>query len=524
MRPLLIALLFLPVTLWGQQDHRPATEEEEKILLSDEDASRMQSAAINLTKKAEITRLHQGMLGNAMERGLDDQQIKGYFQRLTDLGLSNKEMLQQATVLANEYFARSQVKDMDKIMSEENRKKHEEKFQYLQKLFDENKITYDELDAAISALDKEISQSPITLENEKKQKELEARFFKTVSENTFVKSPTPASQGAPAITVLVPNDFKLKDYKPHTPLCLDNQTQDQSSQLELYMNGINKELQEAQKPLLHQVYFSWGYNRAWHSKTDVQFTTPDGSFTIHKAHGDDRPSPFDPKIYFNPVTMSIPQYNIDFGVMFNPKWGLEGSMNHMKWVFDNSRPYELSGDYNRTVFIKNPNPQYGWDLSNPVTFSEAKAKRDASFVAAEHSDGYNYASLGMVYKQNLFETKNKNFSIDTRFGAGAGLMIPKTKVIFHQDQLYNYHGLDNKFHIAGGGVHGDVGIKFTLFNSVYLQAITRGSYIKVKDALVDGTESRMEHIQPIGSVQVLGQIGYQHTLKPKTKKKPAGMN
>jgi hypothetical protein len=204
--------------------------------------------------------------------------------------------------------------------------------------------------------------------------------------------------------------------------------------------------------------------------------------------------------------------------MFNPKWGLELSQNHMKWVFDRHRPYEMSGDYNRIVMLDNPNPQYGWDLANPHTFEEAKARKDASFVQFEHSDGYNYASLGLIYKQNLLETKNKKFAIDARLGAGAGLMIPKTKVIFHQDQLYNYHGLDNKFHIAGGGVHGDAGIKFTFFNSFYFQAITRGSYIKVKDALVDGSDARLEHVQPIASIQLMGQVGYQYNFKPKKNK------
>jgi hypothetical protein len=413
---------------------------------------------------------------------------------------------------------------MDKIMSADQRKQQEEKFQKLQKQFEEKKISQAELDAAINDLDKEISQSPVTIENEKKQKELEARFHKSAIDNTFVRKPIPTLQDQPSITVMVPKDFSLKDYKANDPLCLDTPSQSQGTQLENYMNGINKELSDAQKPLFHQVYFSWGYNRGWHSKTDVKFTTADGTFTIHKAHGNDRPSPFSPEAYFLPQNITIPQYNVDIGVMFNPKWGMEASMNHMKWVFDNSRPYEMSGDYNRTVLINNPNPQHGWDIATPVSFEEAKVKKDASFLNAEHSDGYNYASLGVVYKQNLFETKNKKFAIDSRFGAGAGLMIPKTKVIFHQDQLYNFHGLDNKFHIAGGGVHADAGIKFTFFNSVYFQAITRGSYIKVKDALVDGTDARMEHIQPIASVQVMGQVGYIHTMKPKKKKTPPATN
>jgi hypothetical protein len=518
MKIFLVAILVTPGMLRAQHDHRPATPEEQQVLLPYEYIPRINSAAQMLGVKSQISMLHRGMLGNALERGLDEQQIKGYLQKLTDLGLTETQIQDQTNLLTKDYFARLQVKDMEKIMSDEQRKKHEEKFQILQKQYEEKKISQKDLDTAISDLDKEISQSPVTLENEKRQKVLEARFLTATRDNTFVKQPNITPQSNPSIKVMVPKDFSLKDYQAQDPLCLEILSQNQGTQLERYMNGINAELKEVQKPLVHQIYFSWGYNRSLHSKSDVQFTTPDGTFTIHDAHGNDRPSPFSPKAYFLPANITIPQYNVDFGVMFNPKWGLEASMNHMKWVFDSKRPYEMSGEYNRIVLLDNPNPQYGWDIANPFTFEEAKERKDASFINMEHSDGYNYASLGLVYKQNLIETKNKKFAIDTRFGAGAGLMIPKTKVIFHQDERYNFHGLDNKFHIAGGGVHGDVGLKFTFFNSIYFQAITRGSYIKVKDALVDGTDSRMEHIQPIASIQVMGQVGYIHTLKPRQKK------
>jgi hypothetical protein len=51
---------------------------------------------------------------------------------------------------------------------------------------------------------------------------------------------------------------------------------------------------------------------------------------------------------------------------------------------------------------------------------------------------------------------------------------------------------------------------------VFLQVATRGTYIKVKNALVDGA-AKIEHIQPIASYQIMGQIGYQHTFGKKKK-------
>ena len=95
MKTLSLALLVFPISLWAQQEQRPATEEEKKILLPDETAARMQTTAESLGKKAQLSMLQQGMLGNALTRGLDDQQIKGYLQTLTDLGLTKTQIQEQ---------------------------------------------------------------------------------------------------------------------------------------------------------------------------------------------------------------------------------------------------------------------------------------------------------------------------------------------------------------------------------------------------------------------------------------------
>jgi hypothetical protein len=279
------------------------------------------------------------------------------------------------------------------------------------------------------------------------------------------------------------------------------------------------------KPLFHEIYIGWGYHRGFHSKSDVMFKTSDGTFTVHDTKGYDRPSPFSPKVYFNPAKFSIPQYNLEIGVMFNSKWGLELKSDHMKWVFDNERPYEIAGNYNHDVMVANPNPVAEWDAVHGVPFSVAAQNKDATWLKMEHTDGYNYASLGAVYNQNLLKSKDERFKLDARFGAGLGLIIPKTKVMFHQDERWNWEGLDNKFHIAGGGAHAEAKLRVTLFTRFYVQAAARGTVIKVKDALVDGTDSRMEHIQPITSIQFMGQVGYTHPIgKMRAKKRTSGLN
>ena len=528
MKLLLIVLCFIPTTIFAQETHREATPEERSALLASEEEKKLKELGVEASKETERKVMKGALVAQALSNGkLDDVQMKGYIQKMTDQGLTPKQIEFEIENLSNQYYAQLQMKNLEKVLPIEKQKEYEKKFTELQARYEEGKLSHEELDKEISLLDAEISQSPVTKENELKLSQFQAAFLKVNQDNTFVKKPSliDSRQFSP-MKVMVPMNFDLKKFKVKDPLCLEQAGISHNSQLQQLsdqMKSITINGDKDKNPLFHQIYFAWGWNRGYHSNTDVKFTTPDGTFTIHDTVGKDRPSPFDPKIYFNPTTLSIPQYNMEIGVMFNEKWGLELKQDHMKLVFDNSRPYEITGDYNHQVVVTNEHPTSEWDQQIPVDFSVAKANKDATWLQFEHSDGYNYASVGAVYNQRLYQTKNEKFKIDSRFGAGAGLMVPKTKVMMHQDRQWNWEGLDNKFHIAGGGVHGEAKLRFTFWDSIFLQAATRGTYIKVKDALVDGTESRMEHIQPIASVQFMGQIGYTHTFKPKKKKLPTNL-
>lgn len=524
MKLLLIVLCLLPTTILAQQNHREASPEERKFILPSEEEKNFIMIGVEASKETERKIMNKSLLKQAFGNGkLDDDQMKSYIQKLTDHGLNQKQIKDEIENISNKYFSELQIKNLEKVLSLEKQKKYETKFAELQTKNEAGKLSHDELDREISLLDSEISESSTTKENELKLAEFKRIFLKIDQDNTFIKKPdtfNPNHFGP--IKVMVPVTFDLNKFKKNDPLCLEQHPGisklSHLDQLNEQMKSITTDGYENEKPFIHEIYFSWGYNRNFHSNTDVKFTTADGTFTVHDTVGKDRPSPFSTEAYFNPSNISIPQYNMELGVMFNERWGIEAKQDHMKLVFDNSRPYEITGDYNRQVIITNEHPTNEWDQQIPVDFSVAKANKDASWLSFEHTDGYNYVSLGAVYNQKLFETKKEKFKIDSRFGAGAGLMIPKTKVMMHQDRQWNWEGLDNKFHIAGGGVHAEAKLRFTFWNSIFLQVATRGTYIKVKDALVDGSESRMEHIQPIASIQFMGQIGFVHTFRPKKKK------
>lgn len=524
MKLLLFIICLLPTMLIAQSEHREATPEEAKILLSKEEEGKLKTLGTELNHESERNIIKEILVKEAVSNGnLNDDQYKGFIQKLTDQGMGKKQINAEIDNITQQYFAALQLKGLEKVLSPEKQKEYEKKFNYLQAKSEAGNLTHEQLDKEISLLDAEISSSKQTTDNEEKMAEFKKSFYDIQSKNAFVKFPSVVTDNQfSRMKIMVPKDFSLKNYQSKDPLCLTGSAVTQNTQylqLNEQINGITTK-GEDKKPLFQQIYFAWGYNRGWHTDSDVKFTTPDGTFTVHDTKSKDRPSPFSVEDYFKPSNLSIPQYNMELGLMFNEKWGIEIKQDHMKMVFDNTRPYEITGDYSHKVVIDNPNPTNEWDQQIPVDFSVVKANKDATWLRWEHTDGYNYVSVGAVYNQNLYKTKNEKFKIDGRFGAGAGLMIPKTDVSIHQDKQWNYIGKNNEFHVAGGGVHGEAKLRLTFWNTVFLQAATRGTYIKVKDALVDGTSSRMEHIQMIGSVQVMGQIGYVHTFKQKKKKVP----
>jgi len=285
-------------------------------------------------------------------------------------------------------------------------------------------------------------------------------------------------------------------------------------EIEFYVpEDFSADTKAAAKSGIQEIWIAWGYNRDWHSKSDAMFKTMYGDFTIHDAHGDDVPKKFG-IYYFDPEKISIPQYNIEIGVMFNDKWGLDLKMDHMKWKFDRLRDYEITGDFSKKV----------WSTRGPrKTFEQAKADKDASWLRFEHTDGYNYISVGVIRNFKLINTENGVLDVDARVSAGAGAMVPRTDVrLYYQkdDGGSDRYGINNKFHVAGYGVHADARLKITFWDRVFLQATARGSRIKIENALVDGAGASLEHT-PINSLQIIGQIGYQHKfdLKSKNQKK-----
>lgn len=256
------------------------------------------------------------------------------------------------------------------------------------------------------------------------------------------------------------------------------------------------------------IYFTWGYNRNFHTTSDATFQTKDGTFTIHDAIGYDRPS-YDWRDYVYPQRIPIPQYNLRVGYEINDNWDIVAGLDHMKWVFQNQYRYEVTGDYNHTVFV--PHPSGDPALLQGLSFDEVKETGDMRWLSFDHTNGYNYVHVGGIYKSNLFTSANGNWKLDTGLGFGAGLMVPQTTVKYHQDGWWNWEGVDNNFHIAGFGGHAEAKMQLG-YKNFFIEPVVRGTYIKINNALVQSSGEKLSHT-PIGSIQFIVQAGYKIPLR-----------
>jgi hypothetical protein len=261
-------------------------------------------------------------------------------------------------------------------------------------------------------------------------------------------------------------------------------------------------------------YVSWGYHRARFSRTDTTFHTPEGVFTIHGAQGYDRPTPFEPKVYFNPAKLSIPQYNFTLGWQFHHRFAVELNHDHMKWVFDPNQRYEMSGDYSPTLYVDDPSHQGGWDPGIPSTYEHIKNTKDATWIRFEHTNGYNYVSASLLYRQPIFRSEKDRVGVEANSGSGLGLFIPQTSVHIRKDAPGNWVMNDNAFHIAGYGAHLNGGLRVTWYDRVFFQATARASWVRVTHALLDRTGAYLTQT-PIQAIELIGQIGWQGLLRHK---------
>ncbi|UTW66242.1 hypothetical protein KFE94_16560 [bacterium SCSIO 12643] len=239
----------------------------------------------------------------------------------------------------------------------------------------------------------------------------------------------------------------------------------------------------------NQIYGYWGYNVSAYSKSDISFVGQNYNFTIYDVKANDRPTPFDFDLYFNPANLSIPQWNLRFGYFFADRWSISIGTDHMKYVMQQNQYVAMEG------YINIPNGEYNG------AYNRQPQELTSEFLMFEHTDGLNYGSIELEYHGNIYQFNDKH-SINYYAGPGFGLLVPRSNVT-----LMGYDRYD-EFHVAGYGLSGKVGLQAVLWKHLTFNAEWKNGFISMQDILTTGDNPTDRAMQTFWFTEFTGTIGF----------------
>ena len=213
-------------------------------------------------------------------------------------------------------------------------------------------------------------------------------------------------------------------------------------------------------------YAYWGWNISKYSNSDITFKGNDYDFVLNNVKATDRQTPFSFDVYFNPVTLTIPQNNYGIGYFFHENYNVFVGVDHMKYVMVQDQTVDIDGKIGpaHTDFVGDYN-------NDPIDLTE-------DFLTFEHTDGLNYVHVAVNRFDDVSEhigIETENFRVNITEGVGVGMLIPKTNA-----KLMGFDRYD-EFHLAGFGVSIHAGLNLTFFKYFFIQTDLKGGYINMSD-------------------------------------------
>ena len=246
---------------------------------------------------------------------------------------------------------------------------------------------------------------------------------------------------------------------------------------------------DAQKLKITGMYFQWGYNTEWYTKSNLHFKLNNGSnFTLHNVKASDKP---DMKgIYESPLDISIPQYNYRIGYFFNKKKNLAFEINfdHTKYIIAD-QDVRIKGKLNNRV------------VDSTIRFDEANGFQ--YFL----NNGANFLLFNLVKRWNYTSSHNQNFKLDGLGKVGVGPIIPHVQnTFFGKDN-------DQRFQLGGWNVGLEYALRATFYKTVYLEFASKVDYAGYSGLDVYKGKAR----QMFGTFEMILNLGFTFPAGKKIK-------
>lgn len=218
-----------------------------------------------------------------------------------------------------------------------------------------------------------------------------------------------------------------------------------------------------------QCYLYWGYNRAFYNQSDVHLKGEHFDFTIHKAKAEDMPEKFDPSVYFNPSSLTVPQFNFRAGYFIGPHTSVSLGWDHMKYRLVTTQKATISGYIDPEFY---PMPGYSG------SFVHSDILYQPAFMDFHHSDGFNFVRASVEQQVPLWVPERGKVQLMMNGAASAGLMLPWTDFTFF-GQHYR-----NKLHLAGYGISASAGFRLEFLNWLFVQFSMQTGFADMRDITI----------------------------------------
>jgi len=254
-----------------------------------------------------------------------------------------------------------------------------------------------------------------------------------------------------------------------------------------WLISIQFSYSQQQKNRSSGLYFQWGYNVEWYTRSNIHFKMANGDdFTLHKARAHNNPG-FQ-TIIDKPLKFSLPQYNYRLGFYLNKKHtrAIEANFDHAKYILNRGQMVHVTGKI------------------DGKTADGDSILNAASFLHFEHTDGANFLHFNYVQQQDLFYTGKKHRKLlSSVWKIGAGINIPRSDFTWRGDRL------NNQFHIAGYNISAEAGFRLYVLPRIFFELTGKAGFVKYVNALANTNESKGNSVtHNFGFLESIATLGY----------------
>ena len=188
----------------------------------------------------------------------------------------------------------------------------------------------------------------------------------------------------------------------------------------------------------------------------------DHNFVLHDVEAHQRQRRFTAREFLNPLTLSIPQFNLRIGYYLRDDLDVSVGMDHMKYVVRQGQTVRIDG------YIRTGTSEHDGD------YGGVRKRITRDWLVFEHTDGLNWFHLTARKHQPLLAWRWVDLRAFESFGVG--VLTPRTDA---EALLKERH---NRYRLAGYAIGASGGLNLTLGGVVFVESELKAGFFHVTSA------------------------------------------